>query len=293
MISARDIPILPWMAALLILAAVGGCDLEHPPPPPGDAEVGTDATTDATDTADADELSPVGGSCDSPGECVDGALCIGNSIGVFTCMRKCDEKWTKCEDGSLCTPVGNGSLVCYTGGANPPGTSCQNQLQCDDGLLCVGLQNQDEFNCLPGCHVRKGGCSSTDFCKPLPEPPRGYCRSYVGARCGDASNSCAAGLKCSTSFARLTGKFPGGYCTQECSDDGDCGDGAVCRTYPGTDLDMCFSTCEYDADCRLTDAYSCLEPDDCAAQARSEDCEAFRGGASLCVDSELRDWSSN
>lgn len=291
-IAAYDChPNLRRLAAIASLAWAlsAGCDLETTPATPVDTESASDAFEDATDAVDTWEPVEIGGSCDAPEECVDEGLCIGNPNGVFSCMRTCDTPWARCEDGSICTPVGNGSQVCYTGGAGEPGTSCQSNLQCDDGLLCVGV-NDEEFSCLPGCHVREGGCSADQYCKPLSEEPRGYCRSTVGARCADPMWACARELQCSTELpAAAAANFPDGYCTDSCESNGDCPSG-VCRTYPGTDVSMCFATCEYDAACRLTDPYTCLEADDCTAQPDAAGCDAFRDGEALCVPPDLQSW---
>jgi len=284
---------LARLSAVATLAAIlsTSCDLGTAPAAPENTDSSSDTVVHDTDAVDTWEPVEIGGSCDAPGECVHEGLCIGNPNGVFTCMQTCDDPWSRCEGGSICTPVGNGSQVCYTGGAGEPGTSCNSNLQCDDGLLCVEVDDGN-FECLPGCHVDLGGCSENEFCKPLSGAPRGYCRSKLGARCDDPEWSCANELQCSTDFpAEAAAAFPDGYCTKSCETDDDCSSG-VCRTYPGTDVTLCFATCEYEAACRLADAYGCLEPDDCSSQARAEECNDFRDDASPCVPSDLLDWSA-
>jgi len=280
-----------WVAALVGVCTllVGSCDLEESSAPTRDAASDRDSAPNPEDGTDSDDPAAIGSPCDGPGECVEGARCIGNANGVFSCMRTCDEPWARCEDGSLCTPVDSGERVCYTGGASAAGTTCQSNLQCDDGLLCVSVDGND-FYCLPGCHLQLGGCSSEEFCRPLADP-RGYCRDRVGSRCGQTGRSCPEGLECSSMLEPAVAEaFPNGYCTRSCSGDRDCPSGAECRSLPEADTDVCLSTCDFDAECRLTSSYTCLESDDCASEVDSSGCEELRDGESLCVPPQLRDW---
>jgi hypothetical protein len=50
-------------------------------------------------------------------------------------------------------------------------------------------------------------------------------------------------------------ELPGGYCTQECSGEGDCEAGSGCARDPMSGNGICFAFCTTESDCR--DGYDC------------------------------------
>lgn len=50
--------------------------------------------------------------------------------------------------------------------------------------------------------------------------------------------------------------FPGGYCSAECTEDGDCGGDATCERF-GTDISYCLDGCTETSDCRESEGYEC------------------------------------
>lgn len=276
------------------LFGTSGCDWGAESP---SLDAAGDAAPDGSEDAESFSPREVGVTCNARGECVENASCIGNPFDDYQCMRHCDEHWTLCPDGSVCTPTASGDPICYTGGAARYGEQCQSNLHCSSGLLCIGLEveqcGQNCF-CLEACHTGQGGCADDEFCKAFGGSGKGYCRSRVGARC-NTSADCRDDLTCSTEFdAPIPSQFPGGYCsTSECEDDSDCPSDAKCRTYPETEISVCLATCAMEPDCRLTDNYTCLTESHCEQTANPADCKGFRDGANLCVPPALTTWTEN
>ncbi len=51
-------------------------------------------------------------------------------------------------------------------------------------------------------------------------------------------------------------EYPNGYCSGDCIDDGDCGEGAGCASLGGAGR-FCLKMCETNADCREAEGYVC------------------------------------
>ena len=287
--------LLTCFALLVVATAINACDL-------GDQTADTDVSPDAGDTttdADPDGDGPtiqtkeVGDECNAPEQCVEGSSCIGNPDGEYTCMAFCEDVWTFCEDGSVCTPVANGSPICYTGGALTRGSKCDSNLDCQPGLLCVGVPDNPHY-CIDACHADEGGCDANEHCRAFGSSGKGYCRHNVGDRCS-GPGTCTEGLACSSQLdPAVRNNFAGGYCTASgCESDADCPGEAVCRTYPNTSISMCFGPCDDDTDCRLTDHYACLDQSACDnSSGAPSKCNDFRDGKTFCVPADLRTWNN-
>lgn len=243
---------------------------------------------DDVDT-ERDDDREVGESCTGPGQCIDGAECIGTVEGDYECMANCGEAWSLCEDGSVCTPIANGQPICYTGGNTSRTGSCRSNLGCESGLLCVGVPNQT-YHCLEACHDASGGCGDHRLCRQFGDAGKGYCRHHVGRECAGSAD-CANDLTCSSELASdVSTDYPGGYCTQSgCEADTDCPGESVCRDHPGTDTRLCFAPCEIDADCRVDNqsGYRCLTNDFCESVSETDACRAIRDGDNLCAPPAL------
>jgi hypothetical protein len=87
----------------------------------------------------------------------------------------------------------------------------------------------------------------------------------AGKACTDATKDCAAGATCATTLGlgALLGQgnaAPGGYCTLDCTDDSECGDGVCVGAIPVLNpKGKCMQPCSKATDCR--DGYACAELD--------------------------------
>jgi len=177
------------------------------------------------------------GCCDSSGACV-----MDNGSNV-TCGS----------DGAACAD-------CFAGGAI-----------CGPAKTCVGLDGGCP-TCGPGtCDPCTNGCCVQNQCTTC---------SVGGPGIGDA---CATRFDCSgvdqllvDAQGRRGGPpicrtvetsgtaYPGGYCTRQCDDDAQCGDGNFCGTRGGPwgeAPSLCYRGCAQDSDCRQppgTPGYSCF-----------------------------------
>ena len=283
------------LVVALALPALAGCQLGSENPGGGDSggdrpDAGGDVTADG-EVGGGPSTREVGQSCNSPNDCLGDASCIGNPDGDYSCMKNCENVWSLCADGAVCTPVANGSPICYIGGPTPRGETCRSNLDCAPGLLCVGT-NEEPHYCVEACHADSGGCSGEDFCMEFGNSGKGYCRHQVGAAC-DNSSECRGDLVCTTGLdAPVSNRFPSGYCTKSgCKNDDDCPGAARCRTYPETSISICFSPCEYPSDCRLAGQYACLDRQECSQSGGADACNAFRDGDDFCVPVDLRSWN--
>jgi hypothetical protein len=77
----------------------------------------------------------------------------------------------------------------------------------------------------------------------------------LDADCGAREATCAKQLPYFGLATNDGVDVPGGYCTQRCSLDRECGEGAQCINY-GTSGGLCLATCTSDATCRV--GYACF-----------------------------------
>jgi hypothetical protein len=231
----------------------------------------------------------VGESCTGPGQCVEGASCIGTDSGTYECMAHCEGPWSICEDGSVCTPVATGEPICYTGGSLEHGGQCNSNLACGSGLLCVGLPDRPH-HCLEACHTETGGCGEHRLCRQFGDAGKGYCRHHVGRECVGGAD-CAGGLTCTMALGEtLVRDFPDGYCTSTgCETDADCPGESVCRPHAASGTRLCLAPCRVDADCRVgrQSGYRCLTESFCETVADPDRCRALRDGDNLCAPPAL------
>lgn len=168
-----------------------------------------------------------------PNACGAGAEC-GCSAGLGGCAcvpTSCTDLWSTFDPMGACLPDGgmlppdgghpDGGVITVDGGLLPDAGS-----RPDGGLL-----GQDG-----GIVVADAGTVTVDA-GPLPPQPVG--------------GTCAADTDCQTGTC-LT-QFPGGYCSQDCSNGATCASG-TCQFVPGVGQ-RCVQECGADSDCR--DGYSC------------------------------------
>jgi hypothetical protein len=155
-----------------------------------------------------------------------------------------------------------------------PGSYCSGRCfddsQCGSGGGCLVFENSgDAGHCFARCEsdddcTRDGyRCRelSPDFdaCYPAPAALADYTAGSACASdldCGGGKDTCATRLP----YASLLGDggdvtAPGGYCTQPCSLDAECGAGAQCISH-GLEGGMCLATCTTNDDCRT--GYTCI-----------------------------------
>ncbi len=217
-------------------AVVTGVD-----PADGGADAGTDAGADADVESDADtgvDTAPP----DEPNygaPCTDGAACTAAEdltaqclvesrgfVGGY-CSAVCAEGIDDCESDALCVATSVGGL-CMAG--------CAAGDECRTGYECCTLG--ESAACVPdglvaNCVAPDGGGGGDD------EPT-------VGEPCA-SDEECAEAEYCLR-------QVPGGYCTLECVEDAECGEGNACADF-GFAPPLCVRGCE--------SADECAEGQDC------------------------------
>ncbi len=70
-----------------------------------------------------------------------------------------------------------------------------------------------------------------------------------------ASDECGGGLYCEPA----DDGFTGGYCTEDCQNDTDCGSNGICAALQvvSGEIQVCLKSCDTDADCRTAESYFC------------------------------------
>lgn len=149
---------------------------------------------------------------------------------------------------------------------------CYEDAQCGQGGVCLWTRNSDDLGyCLASCNA-DADCAREDYgcwamtdgtrllhaCYPLKRPlPDGRTGQpcTVDADCGAPGASCEKRLPYVGLVTNELVDVPGGYCTQHCSLDRECGKGAQCINY-GTSGGLCLATCTSDATCRA--GYACF-----------------------------------
>jgi hypothetical protein len=159
-------------------------------------------------------------------------------------------------------------------GPDFPGSYCSGRClddsQCGSGGGCLVFEGSaDSGHCFARCEA-DADCTREDYrcveigpnfdaCYPAPAALPDYttgiaCTSDLD--CGGGKDTCASQLP----FKNLLGDggnvaAPGGYCTQDCSLDVECGAGAQCISH-GFEGGMCLASCTTNDDCR--DGYTCV-----------------------------------
>jgi hypothetical protein len=217
---------------------------------------GAPTTTSCQPLPAADQLKDkiVGAACSMDSDCGGGTCATSMGMGASTypdgyCSGRClSDK--NCGAGGVCLPpaTGTGAGTCYA--------SCSSDAECTrEGYRCRGLGN----------NVR--GCGPA--AKPLPDNVVGQACSSDTA-CGGNMGSCvtslpAAGGGGGAAFGgggATSDPAPGGYCSNQCAEDADCGAGGVCvgasmGGFGGTQVGTCFKRCTTSDNCRGADGYGC------------------------------------
>jgi hypothetical protein len=235
--------------------------------------------------------------CEGPADCRDGYQCggglsIGGLVVPDTCRPAPDtDQLGDDVAGKMCAADEDCSggqclteRMALTGAYELPGGycsgACLEDAHCGNGGVCVASILGGAGSCYESC-ATDGDCVRDGYrCRPLGQDIRG-CNpasdplpdGLVGdacaddAACGGNEGSCANGLPQSGLQGVLGGQdlAPGGYCSQGCVEDIDCGAGGVC-VGGGLGVGVCFATCSTGTDCR--EGYICddrsvasLDPD--------------------------------
>lgn len=149
---------------------------------------------------------------------------------------------------------------------------CYEDAQCGQGGVCLWTRNSDDLgSCLASCSTdadcarKDHGCwEMTDGARlvhacyprkqPLPDRRAGQ-PCTLDAECGAPDATCEKQLPCVPLSSNDLIDVPGGYCTQRCSLDSECGEGAQCINY-GTSGGLCLASCTSGATCRA--GYECF-----------------------------------
>jgi hypothetical protein len=191
--------------------------------------------------ADQLEDGVAGRACASDDYCAGGYCGTENLLGTSYPGKYCTGR---CYEDAHC---GRGGVCLWTGISSDPGYCLQD---CGSDADCT----RDDY----GCWELGDGVRTLHACyprmRPLPDHRAGSaCTS--DADCGAPHASCAKALPFYGSFTTNELRdAPGGYCTQECALDIECGEGALCISY-GTKGGLCFASCDQDNPCR--DGYAC------------------------------------
>lgn len=221
-----------------------------------------------------DEQRQIGESCAGPEDCVEGALCIGDSSQNYRCMLVCEEPYSLCDDASVCLALaGRPESVCYLGGSIEPSSACRSNLECASGRLCIG--GSEEFYCVDACDETRT-CESGRSCITLSTGAK-ICSPDLGSIC-DSTLECPGLLECSTEVEGLETLFPG-VCTSKCP----CEDSATCLQIPQTSTESCFPGCESDADCRYLSGWRCQDSSACDAFDDPDECATRFGEKRVCL----------
>jgi hypothetical protein len=181
-----------------------------------------------------------GGACTSDAECSGGECASENLLGTSYPGNYCS---ARCYEDAHC---GQGGVCLWTHASSDPGyclQRCSGDADCKrEDYGCWELN--DSTRVLRACYPRM---------RPLPDQRAGAaCAS--DADCGAPHASCAKMLPIVGLATNELSDVPGGYCTQRCALDIECGAGAQCINY-GTSGGLCFATCSAAKPCR--DGYVC------------------------------------
>jgi hypothetical protein len=190
---------------------------------------------------------------------------------------------TSCASGDGCCPAGcnhtndsDCSATCGNGTVEA-GEICDGNCpsSCDDANACtVDTLTGSALTCSAQCtHQAISQCKNADGCCPAGcnNTNDSDCTGTtpIGGECS-APSTCASG----TCFPQSTSGFVGGYCTNGCTNDTNCGTGAHCANKNAmTGVGVCVKNCATPGDCRAH--YSCYDFDG----DKVNECMAIADGA--------------
>ncbi|HKP56175.1 MAG TPA: hypothetical protein VJV78_05635 [Polyangiales bacterium] len=180
----------------------------------------------------------VGRTCVSEADCAGGRCAATSPLGPAFPGNYCT---ARCFEDAQCG-VGGACLV-FEGSADPG--HCFER--CSSDSDCT----REHYRCV---EIHPG----LDACYPAPRTFPDHTTGKAcdsDAACGGVAKSCVDELPFGTFSAYEPVAAPGGYCTQECALDTQCGAGAQCITR-GVMGGLCLASCTQTSDCR--EGYQCL-----------------------------------
>lgn len=237
-------------------------------------------------TSQATEGKECLAACTEQADCRSGFACTGGVHGSGIVLPGACHAWrqpdqladqvagracqadTDC-DGGKCTAS---NLLGTTYPGNYCTARCYEDAQCGQGGVCLWTRNSDALGyCLASCDV-DADCAREEYgCWEMSDGTRLFHACYPRKRslpdrragqpcirdadCGAPDATCAKQLPYSGLATNDVIDAPGGYCTQRCALDRECGEGAQCINY-GTSGGLCFATCTNDTNCRT--GYTCF-----------------------------------
>lgn len=222
------------------------------------------------------------GHCRAASDCRDGYVCVGGGSGLgvslpgtcqpmprtgrladgvagLSCVGDADCEGGRCAAAS---PVGKAFPGNYCTGR------CLRDEECGLGGACLSVAGSaDAGYCYETCQADRDCARAGYRCVRLREDfsacypaPESLADDVAGQACesdrdcGGGSAGCAIELPFKNASFEV-GPAPGGYCTQECSVDAECGASGQCISR-GAQGGMCLRRCELPSDCRA--GYSCI-----------------------------------
>ncbi len=231
-----------------------------------------------------------GSQCNEDWECASGACHAFGS--AKECVKSCDLHEPQCPDNYHCTVVACGNSICAPGGYGDQeeGSQCAGDWTCSTGFCA---QFQDGARCAHPCSFDANECQWGEYCVPVANGC-GACSEKSSGSNG-LGEKCTNDSDCKSGTCRTDEKIS--YCTQSCSDDGQCPTGMHCaggQCIMGTRSDM-GDPCMGDSDCaeglkcvdggtgishctkECTDSSTCGDGFECRSIAGSSVCWAPEG----------------
>ena len=213
------------------------------------------------DTTCGDGVLVAGETCDGdcPTSCDDGDACTSNELSgrAELCNAVCNfDPVTECVGGDGCCAPGCTS-------ANDDDCACVPKTCAELGAACGRISN--------GCGgtITCGDCAASEACEANQCVPD--VANALGEECADATDCAGANPICANNE-----DFPGGFCTNACTDDFQCPQGSHCTGLPNYGSRICAPNCQADNDCRPGGAYRCYNADGVG----NEECLPYPGGTS-------------
>ncbi|MEJ7733252.1 MAG: hypothetical protein WKG00_29170 [Polyangiaceae bacterium] len=157
-------------------------------------------------------------------DCLGDAVCFDLGISEHgVCLDGCTSN-AECRPGYLCGDKGLSTLVCTLA----PEANCTDQ-QDNDADKLIDCSDPD-------------GCQTSPDCVPGPQAPGSACTT--SSQCDTFAGNDPLCITQQLNF------WPGGYCSEWCTVNADCGPGGVCSTWAIWNQGQCLKKCSGIADCR-------------------------------------------
>jgi hypothetical protein len=156
-------------------------------------------------------------------DCLGDSVCFDLGISAHgVCLDGCTSN-SDCRPGYLCGDKGLSTLVCTLA----PEANCTDQ-QDNDADKLIDCSDPD-------------ACQTSANCIPGPSP--------LGAACTTNSQCDTFAGNDPLCLTQQQNNWPGGYCTEWCNSNADCGPAGLCRSW-NFSQGQCFKKCSGVADCR-------------------------------------------